>query len=74
MYVGFLNSKIIDIDVSSIIGDLNIIIFGLKNNTFASRDMRKFYDWDTIQNVKILKSDVVEIRNELTEIRNELTY
>ena len=72
LYVGFLNSKIIDIDVSSIIGDLNIIIFGLKNNTFASRDMRKFYDWDTIQNVKILKSDVVEIRNELTEIRNEL--
>ena len=47
LYVGFINSKDLDKDISSKIGDLNIIIYGLKKNMFASRDMRKFYYWDT---------------------------
>ena len=44
LFVGFINSKDLDIDISSKIGDLNIIIYGLKN-MFASRDIRKFYYW-----------------------------
>ena len=72
LYVGFINSKNIDIDISSIIGDLNLIIFGLKKNVFASRDMRRFYDWDIIHNVKLLNSEVSEIKKQIGEIKNQI--
>ena len=42
LYVGFINSKDLDKDISSEVGDLNIIIYGLKKNMFSSTDMRKF--------------------------------
>ena len=36
---------------------------------FASRDMRKFYDWDTIKNVKFLSDELGGIKNELVEVK-----
>ena len=72
LYVGFINSKDLDKDISSKIGDLNIIIYGLKKNMFASRDMRKFYDWDTIKNVKFLSDELGGIKNELGGIKKEI--
>jgi hypothetical protein len=38
----------------------------------TSRDMRKFYDWDTIKNVKFLSDEFGGIKNELGGIKNEL--
>lgn len=37
LYVGFINSKELDVDISSKIGDLNIIIYGLKKSFWNKR-------------------------------------
>ena len=72
LYVGFINSKELDYDISSIIGDLNIVIFGLKKNVFASRDMRKFYDWKTIHKVKLLNNDVDEMKTKISQMETQI--
>ena len=37
LYVGFINSKELDVDISPKIGDLNIIIYGLKKSFWNKR-------------------------------------
>ena len=34
--------------------------------------MRKFYDWDTIHNVKFLNNEVTKIKTEIADIKNKI--
>ena len=72
LYVGFINSKELDYDISSIIGDLNIVIFGLKKNVFASRYMSKFYDCKTIHKVKLLNNDFSEMETKIGQMETQI--
>ena len=71
--MGFINSKDIDIDFSSIFGDLNLVIFGLKRNAFASRNMRRFYYWKKIYKIKLLNNEVTEMKKQIDLIAHQIS-
>ena len=66
LYVGFINSKELDVDISSKIGDLNIIIYGLKKNVFGSRDIKN--EITELKNILLVKK---RKREEINDKEND---
>ena len=75
IYIGFINSSYIESSYMRQLNGLNnidIIIFGIKNNIWMMRDMTKYIDWALISNFKILKENVKEIKVEMKEEINKI--
>ena len=75
IYIGFINSSYIESSYMRQLNGLNnidIVIFGIKNNIWMMRDMTKYIDWALISNFKILKENVKEIKVEMKEEINKI--
>ena len=67
LFIGFLNDKAIDIDISNHIEDVPFILFGINNSILCGRNVTQYLDWKTIIDLK--RIDKVEERLENVEKR-----
>ena len=76
LYIGFVNKGDNYILNEDIIGDMNFILLGIKNNIFSGRDMRSTIDWETVKNqydiISNLNSKFNILFNEMKKLREAL--
>ena len=85
IYLGFINSNSVDTkimkNIKKQLKDINYVLFGVKNNKFAKREITQFYDWLLIykvqsleQSIKNIKQRVEVIENDVKNINNKLDH
>ena len=78
IYLGFINSNSVDTkimkNIKKQLKDINYILFGVKNNKFAKREITQFYDWLLIYKTQSLEQRVKVIENEVKNINNKLDH
>jgi len=72
LYIGFVNKGDNYILNEDIIGDMNFILLGIKNNIFSGRDMRSTIDWETVKNLYDINSKINILFNEMKKLREAL--
>lgn len=53
LYIGFINSAVLEIDISKEITDINFLILGIKYSQLFKRAITEFYDWKLINSIEM---------------------
>ena len=70
IYLGFVKSKNLNIDISEEAKNLNLIIFRMKGNSFFGRNITYFIDWNLIQKTKGIFEEIQEIKKDVSFLLN----
>ena len=78
LYLGFIGiNEDYDFNEKNYIFPSNCIIYGIKNNFFAQRNILRYYDWKLISDFYCFREEVREeisnIREEIKTIKDEMT-
>ena len=72
LYIGFINSEDIDIDITKEVKGLNFILFGIRNSKFCGRDMAQYLDWNSIEKIQSLEERLDRVEERLDEVEERL--
>ena len=61
-----------DIDLPGELGHLNCVIFEIKGDFVLGKRIKQYIDWNTVEDLEIIKNDVEELKNNVEEIKNGL--